>query len=167
MPVNSILSSMFLKISCNLRNLLFIPLFTAFLSCSGPNIEGSWDFEFSIEDEPISGVLKLIYQDGTYQGHINSFQFGNIELQNLIVSDNELSADFEKWGLQMLLKGSFGNTGFNGSLEFEDEVLPFKAKKQPNDLVKIDRSQVKYLLTDNAVREKESNIDHAAIFEEL
>ncbi len=47
------------------------------------------------------------------------------------------------------------------------KLLPFKAVKQSTDPVEIDRSRVAYLLSDNDVREKESDIDHAAIIEEL
>ena len=153
----------------NLKNSFLAVSFLVliFSGCSTPKIEGSWDFQFSIENEPITGVLKIENTNGVPVGHLNSYQLGKIELQNLKVSQNRLSAEFEKWEVLMLLKGTFTNSAFKGTLAFEDKQLPFEAVKQSIDFVAIDRSAVPYILSDNDVREKENNIDHASIIEDL
>ncbi len=153
----------------NLKNSFLAVSFVVliFIGCSTPKIDGSWDFQFSIEDEPITGVLKIENTNGVPVGLLNSYQLGKIELQNLKVSQNRLSAEFEKWEVLMLLKGTFTNSAFKGTLAFEDKQLPFEAVKQSIDFVAIDRSAVPYILSDNDVREKENNIDHASIIEDL
>ena len=147
--------------------LLLIGLASIFNACTTESLEGSWDYELSFEEDPSFGILKLENENGTYIGGLNSFGLGKIELNNLEISNNNLSADFEKWGMGFSLKGTFSGDEFEGTVTVDDEQMPFVAKKQSNEPVVIDRSNIKYILSDNDLQETELNIDHAGVIEDL
>ena len=70
-------------------------------ACSSKQgIEGSWDFEIFFDEEPILGTLKLERENDSIVGVINSFLLGKIEFEDLKVANNELDANFEKFGMQ-------------------------------------------------------------------
>lgn len=151
------------KILCSL---LFAATFL-FFDCTPTNIEGSWDYElFWNENEPAYGVLKVTNENGAPSVILNSFRMGKLELQNLEVSGNSISGNFEKWGDTFLLEGSFSGDSFKGNVQVEDETHSINAKRQSEALVAIDRSQIKYVLSDNDLEETELNIDHAKLIED-
>ena len=150
------------------RPILLHLFFCAMLlySCSPASIDGSWDYELHWEEDPSVGILKLGNENGAYTGVLNSFDLGKIELNNLDISGDDLSADFEKWGMEFFLKGSFNGDAFEGTMTVDDEQIPFVAKRQSNEPIVIDRSNIKYTLGDNDLQETELNIDHAGIIED-
>lgn len=150
-----------------MANLMSLALMFTFSSCSSPSAEGNWDYEFTLESEPVYGVLKIEKENGNYRGILKSFELGTIVLENLNIINNELTADFEKWEIVFELKGTIVGNELNGSLGYEENTLPFKAKRQSTDIVAIDRSHNTYILSDNDVQEKEGDIDHAGILEGL
>ena len=81
------------------------------------------------EEDPSVGIMKLGNENGTYTGVLNSFDLGKIELNNLDISGNDLSADFEKWGMEFFLKGSFNGNEFEGTMTVDDEQSAICCKK--------------------------------------
>jgi len=134
---------------------------------SKQGIEGSWDFEIFFDEEPILGTLKLEKENDSIVGVIHSFIMGKMELENLKIVNDELNANFEKWGMKFFLNGTFESSEFSGTLVVEDDELIFTATKQSFEPIIIDRSNIKYMLSDNDLQETELNIDHAGIIEEL
>ncbi len=154
------------KLSSILR-LLLVASSLVFLGCTPTNIEGSWDFEVSWDEDNSSyGVLKIINENGNHSAILNSFQMGKLELQNLAVSGSSISGDFEKWGDTFVLEGNFSGDSFKGNLKNEDETHSLTAQRQSEDLAVIDRSEIKYVLSDNDLEETELNIDHAKLIED-
>ncbi|MGI9549925.1 MAG: c-type cytochrome, partial [Aurantibacter sp.] len=149
-----------------LSSLLLVTTFM-FFGCTPANIEGSWDYKLSWDENNLSyGVLKIENDTGTYSAILNSFQMGKLELQNLEVSGNNISGSFEKWDNNYLLTGRFSGDTFKGNLTIEDEIHSITARRQSNDTLVVDRSNIKYILSDNDLEETELNIDHAGIIEE-
>ncbi len=68
MQVTATLSRVIFGIFRNLQGIFLMLLLFAVTSCSDPKFEGSWDFEFAIGEEPITGILKLESANGAYQG---------------------------------------------------------------------------------------------------
>lgn len=146
---------------------LFFATTLLFFGCTQTNIEGSWDFELSWnEDQTSYGVLKISKENEGHSAILNSFQLGKLELQNLEVSGNSISGSFEKWDDIFTLEGRFSGNSFKGNLKTEDESRSMIAKRQATALVAIDRSQIEYVLSDNDLEETELHIDHARLIEE-
>jgi len=151
------------KILCT----ILIAVACLFFSCTPTNVEGSWDFKlFWSEEEPSYGILKITNENGTHSAVLNSFQLGKLELQDFEVSGNSISGNFEKWDDSFVLEGRFSGDSFKGSIKAEDRIRAISAKRQSNDTVQIDRSNIEYILSDNDLEETELNIDHAKLIEE-
>ena len=141
---------------------------SAIVGCSTSGVEGAWDYEIlDEEDEGSPGTMKIEKVDGNYVGSLISFELGKIEMSNLNITDNQLSASFQKWDLELTLNGAFDGDKFQGTLNIDDEDLRFTATRQSDERIIIDRSDIKYILSDNDLEETELNIDHAGLIEEL
>ena len=151
------------KISC----FFLVAVTFLFFGCTPTHIEGSWDFELSWnEDQTSYGVLKITNENGDHSAILNSFQLGKLELQDLEVSGSSISGNFEKWDDIFVLEGRFSGNTFKGNIKSEDRIRPISAKRQSNELVSIDRSDIKYILSHNDLEETELNIDHAKLIED-
>jgi hypothetical protein len=159
----------------HITNLLRRTIWPMFVFCliflygcsSNKGVEGTWDFEIFFDEESVGGVLKLEKENDSMVGVLNSFELGKMELNNLKIANGELTADFEKWGMVISLKGTFSGDEFKGTIDIDEEQQIFTAKRQTNEPVVIDRSNVKYILPGNDLQETELDIDHAGIIEEL
>ena len=135
--------------------------------CSSVEEVGTWDIELHFDERKFDATLKLENENGGFVGSLNSFQFGKIALHNLKITGGQLYAEFKKWGKDYLLKGDFSGDELNGHIYTDDEKSFFIAKKQSDELVIIDRSDINYILPDEDLQETELNIDHAGIIKEL
>jgi cytochrome c5 len=151
----------------NYLRLILISMSLIFFACANGEYEGSYDYTIILNEESSTGVLKLESGFVGYSGTLKSFQWGTVELENLDVADNALSAQFERWDNEWSLKGIFSGDKFKGSVTFEDDKFVFSAKRQSNDPVTIDRSKITYLLPQESLPEIEKDIDHAGMIEEL
>lgn len=138
------------------------------VGCSTNELEGSYKYEVSFEEgNPSFGVLKIGYESGIYSGTIKSFEFGGFELEDLVITENELTGTFQMWGTKMYLKGTFKGDHFKGSILTDDGRIPIIATRLRDKYSEIDRSDINYILSENDLQEGELNIDHSGIIEEL
>ncbi len=135
--------------------------------CSSNGIEGSWDYKLYFDEDPSPGTMRIGYEGGVYSVVLLSFELGKIELNNLKLTGNQLSGNFEKWGMEMQLEGTFKGDQFEGNILVDEEEIPFMATRLIDNYQEIDRSGITYILSDNDLEETELNIDHAGIIEEL
>jgi len=145
-------------------------LYVMFLSgCSSEDESGAWDMELNFDGDRYFATLKLESKDGGFDATMTSFLDRNYNLENLTIADGNFSVEFSKWGDDYMLKGVFKGNELKGDIYLDGEKTSdsFIAKKQSNELVVIDRSNIEYLLDNNAIKETEQNIDHAGIMEEL
>ena len=139
-------------------------LVVLFLSaCQQNTPEGVWDYEIDFGEDQSQGTMKLINTKGTTEGSLISLDDGRFTLENLVVNGDNLSSDFTLFGNEAILKGSFKGETFSGKVKVEEEEFPFTAKKLGAEVVTIDRSKIKYVLSENDLAEIESDIDHAGI----
>jgi len=138
-----------------------------FYSCSSNKIEGSWEYEVDFDNDHASGIMKLESDDDLYKLTLISNDWGTKNLENVKLIKDKLSGDFELFGDEFSLEGSFQGNMFSGNIMAEDEQFPFVALKQSDEIYTIDRSQVAYLLAESNLPSSEKNIDHAGIIGEL
>lgn len=132
-------------------------------SCQQTTQEGIWDYEIDFGDDQSQGTMKFINADGTSEVSLVSLDDGTFTLENVVASDDNLSGDFILYGNEAILEGSFEGDIFSGKVKMGDEEFPFTGNKQSTEIVAIDRSQIKYVLSEKDLTELESDIDHAGI----
>ena len=144
---------------------LFLCLFmTVFLyNCQSPPPEGPWDYKILFSEDTAEGVMKLKKLDGAYQLNLVSLDRGTTVIKDIDLASDKLSARFELFGESALLKGTFSDGEFKGNLSLDEEVFAFVATKQSYAVISIDRSNLKYILSEGDLPAMEKNIDHAGI----
>ena len=133
------------------------------VSCQPPTHEGIWDYEIDFGDDQSHGTMKLRNTNGTAELSLVSLDDGTFTVENVVVNDTNLSGAFTLYGNEAILEGSFERDTFSGKVKIEEEEFSFTAKKQSTKIVAIDRSQIKYVLSEDDLTELESDIDHAGI----
>lgn len=153
-------SSFFIRLK-----VLFVPFLIAmfFVGCQTGVRTESWDYEITLKDEAQQGVLRLIDNEGIQQVFLVSFDLGTMALANVKLSSMELFGNFELFGEEAVLDGVFKENSFIGIISLEGEEFSITAKKQSEEPVTIDRSNVNYVLTEVDLTDLEQNIDHAGI----
>ncbi|MDB4292576.1 cytochrome c, partial [Maribacter sp.] len=131
--------------------------------CQQNTSEGSWDYEIDFGDDRSEGIMKFNSTNDSTELSLVSLDDGTFTLENVVVKGDNLSGDFVLYGDEAILEGSFMQDTFSGKVRIEDEEFSFTAKRQSTKTVAIDRSQLKYLLSEEDLTEIESNVDHAGI----
>ena len=146
------------KIILSLASLIFLVI-----GCQQDTHEGSWDYEIDFGDDQSQGTMKLNGVNTTAELSLVSLADGTFTLENVVRNEDNLSGNFTLYGNEAFLEGSFNGDTFSGKVKMEEEEFPFTAKKQSSEIIVIDRSQIKYVLSENDLAEHESDIDHAGI----
>lgn len=133
------------------------------LGCQQAEEESSWDYKINFGDYQSEGIMNLKTDQGQTDLWLVSMEEGTFVLEDVQISGGNLSGDFIRYGDEAELIGTFTYDSFSGSIKIEDENFPFKAKKQSEELVTIDRSKHKYILSEKDLAELESDIDHAGL----
>ena len=134
--------------------------------CQGNTHQGFWDYEIDFGDDRSQGTMKLKNTNDATELSLVSLDDGTFTLENVSVYNDNLSGNFTLFGNDAFLEGTFEQDTFIGSIKIEDDVYAFSAKKQSSKIVSIDRSQIKYILSEDDLKEIESDIDHAALIAE-
>lgn len=91
---------------------------------------GDWDY--TVADTPngdVSGVMVLTKTDAGYDGKMTS-DMGELELNDLTIVDNKLSATFEIQGMELDVSGTFDGVNYKGSVGMDSNVFPMIATKK-------------------------------------
>ena len=134
-----------------------------FHACQGVERIGTWDYEVDFGDDKSVGVLKLVQVGPDFKASLLSFDWGTIDLGEVKMENDQLSANFDLFDETSSLKGTFKADGFSGSLQIDAETFPFTAVRQSDRPVAIDRSHLEYTLSDADLPTSEANLDHAGI----
>ena len=136
-------------------------------ACQRNTPEDFWDYEIDFGDYQSQGVLKFENTNRSIEGSLVSLDDGTFALQNVIANDNSLSGDFILYGKDANLEGTFESGAFSGKIKIEDEEFPFTATKQTTEALRINRSEIKYVLSENDIAEIENDIDHSGIISDM
>ncbi|WP_149274921.1 DUF6797 domain-containing protein [Pareuzebyella sediminis] len=133
------------------------------LGCQQIDKKETWRYEVDLGNEMATGNLKFEKDGGSYQGTLLSFQWGTIDLGEVIFDKDSLNATFKLFGKKAFLQGKISEPNLKGLLVIGDQKHPFTAVSQSTLSTKIDRSSLNYVLSDKDLPDSESNIDHAGI----
>ncbi len=132
--------------------------------CNSNSIEGSWDFTIQLPNEEFNGVMKL-KKDSSYSGVLVSFERGDVELHDVMINGDNLTCNFRMRGAEYKIQGDFQGATFNGMVLFDNKEFAMTAKRPAEPLQAYAPPQVKYILSDDDVKEMETNIDHSGLID--
>ncbi len=140
--------------------LLIIPLVLFCGACSPGGNMTYWNFEVDFSSQE-KGIMKLNQNKAYPTAVLTIFGWETMELENVAIDDQKLSGEFDWFDLE----GTFDGDQFTGTLTTRNGEYPFRATKQSDELVPIDRSEVAYLLSDEDLDPIEKDVDHADIIQ--
>lgn len=115
------------------RFLLYIILTLFFTGCTAtkvtaPNYVGRWNYEIDTPQGRQSGWIILNQEGKELTGSINS-DMGSVDLRDLKIEDNIMTANFYAFDMDMDLSGEFMEDVLNAKVIVQGYELPFKAYK--------------------------------------
>jgi len=131
--------------------------------CQQHQLESTWDYEIDFGSYQSEGVMKLVNNQSQIDLLLVSLEEGTSALENIKINGDDLSGDFVLYGDEATLNGTFRADTFTGNIRTEDKEFSFKAKKQSEATITIDRSKYTYILSEKDLAAFESDIDHAGI----
>ena len=136
-------------------------------SCLSNSRNEFWDYTIDFGGYQTQGILKLKEASNSSEASLVSLDAGTFILENVLLNDKSLSGNFTIDGEEAILQGTFDGNTFSGELHIEGKAFQFTAIKQATKTLVIDRSQIKYVLSEEDLTEIESNIDHAGIIADM
>jgi len=115
------------------RFLLYIVLTLFFTGCAStkvttPNYIGRWNYEIDTPQGSQTGWI-ILNQDGNeLTGSINS-EMGSVDLRDLKIENNLMTANFYAFDMDMDLSGEFVEDVLNAKVIVQGYELPFTAHK--------------------------------------
>ena len=152
-------------IKCRQSLLLIMLVAFGVSGCSSDSIEGSWDFIIQLPTEEFSGVLKLKKEDSAYTGVLVSFERGDVELRNIVITGDKLNCNFRMRGAEYKINGDFKGATFNGMVLFDNKEFTMVANRPSEPLRAYVTPEVKYILSNDDVKDSETDIDHSGLID--
>ncbi len=115
------------------RILLFILLTVFFAGCAAtkvttPNYVGRWNYEIDTPQGRQSGWIILNQEGKETTGSINS-DMGSVDLRDLKIENNVMTANFYAFDMDMDLSGEFVEDVLNAKIIVQGYEIPFTANK--------------------------------------
>lgn len=115
------------------RFLLYILLTVFFAGCAAskvttPNYIGRWNYEIDTPQGRQSGWIILNQEGKEVTGSINS-DMGSVDLRDLKIDNNVMTANFNAFDMDMDLSGEFVEDVLNAKIIVQGYELPFTAQK--------------------------------------
>ena len=91
---------------------------------------GVWDYEVETPQGNMTGELTIKKSDGDYAVSIETEQFGTLELGNITLEGNEMTADIDMQGATVEFSFEFDGDAMKGSIATPDGDMDITAKKR-------------------------------------
>ena len=91
---------------------------------------GTWDYEVETNEGTMSDKLTISKEDGKYEISIETTQFGTLELDDIVLSENELSANVDMQGAIIEFEFEFDGDSMEGKVKTPDGELTMTAKRR-------------------------------------
>ena len=90
------------------------------------------DWEYLVEGTPngdVTGVMNISKEGDAFVGKLTS-DMGEIELNDLSIVENKLSANFDIQGMTLDMDGTFDGPQFTGAIGVDYNTFPMTATKK-------------------------------------
>jgi hypothetical protein len=91
---------------------------------------GIWDYEVEAGEGTMTGEMTIKKSDDAYTVSIETTQFGTLELDNIKLDNNELTADIDMQGAVIDFKFEFEGDTMKGTVATPDGDMDITAKKR-------------------------------------
>lgn len=90
---------------------------------------GEWEYTFPMDGSEVEARMTINKIESEYIGSLSS-EFGSVDLQDLKIEQDNLSARFEIDGYELTMKGTFNGEVYNGTTNYNGEEWPMNATKK-------------------------------------
>ena len=90
---------------------------------------GEWHYTFEMEGTEYAAYMTINNVEDGYTGSLIS-DLGSVDLDDLIIEEDKLTASFDIQGYVLDLKGSFDGEAFHGSTSIDDNEFPMEAVRK-------------------------------------
>jgi hypothetical protein len=124
-----------MKIFLNLNTLVIIAVSLIVLSCAASKTSvdpyvGEWHYTFpTMDGGEMDAIMTINKSDAGYTGFLSS-DMGSVDLEDLVIEDGKLTANFEIQGYGIDMKGSFEGDTYTGTTGFDGNEYPMKATRK-------------------------------------
>jgi len=91
---------------------------------------GTWDYEVEMAEGTMSDEFTISKDGDKYEVSIETTQFGTLELNNIELKGNDLSADVDMQGATIEFKFEFDGDSMKGTVSTPDGELEMTAKRR-------------------------------------
>lgn len=91
---------------------------------------GVWDYEVETPQGNMTGEMNIKKSDGNFAVSIETEQFGTLELGNITLEGNEMTADIDMQGATVEFSFEFDGDSMKGSIATPDGDMDITAKKR-------------------------------------
>jgi hypothetical protein len=91
---------------------------------------GIWDYEVEMPQGNMTGEMTIKKSDGDFAVSIETEQFGTLELGNITLEGNEMTADIDMQGATVEFSFEFDGDTMKGSIATPDGDMDITAKKR-------------------------------------
>ncbi len=124
--------SKLLKSKLTLGLLFFIATIGLTSMQSSPVLDpvGIWDYEVPTEQGTLEGEMTITKNDGKYDISIETTSYGTLELQEIKISGNDLTANVDLEGATIDFEFEFDGDSMKGTITTPDGELEMTAKRR-------------------------------------
>jgi len=124
--------SKLLKSNFSLGLIFFIAtiLLTSMQTATVLNPVGIWDYEVPTEQGTLEGEMTITKDDGKYDISIETTAYGTLELAEIKISGNDLTANVELEGATIEFEFEFDGDSMEGTVSTPDGKLEITAKRR-------------------------------------
>ena len=90
---------------------------------------GEWHYTFEMEGTEYAAYMTINSVEDGYTGSLTS-DMGSVDLDDLVIEEDKLTASFDIQGYVMDLKGTFDGEAFHGSTSIDGYEFPMEAVRQ-------------------------------------
>ncbi|MCE7991032.1 MAG: hypothetical protein HEP71_03595 [Roseivirga sp.] len=91
---------------------------------------GTWNYEIETPDGAISGDMSIAKTDGEFEVSVETDDFGTLELEDVEVKDNEMTASVDVQGVTAEFEVEFDGDEMSGIILYGGEELPIVAERE-------------------------------------
>lgn len=103
---------------------------TSMKPASAIDPSGIWDYEVETPQGNMTGEMTIKKSDGNFTVSIETEQFGTLELANITLEENEMTADIDMQGATVEFSFEFDGDAMKGSIATPDGDMDITAKKR-------------------------------------
>jgi len=90
---------------------------------------GTWEYVVATPDGGGGGTMTIEGKAGAYTGVLSTDQFGDLELMNLDIQDNNMNASVEVMGMGADIEVTFEGESFAGAVYLGEDAFPIEGNR--------------------------------------